>query len=319
MTLKEDDSITASAQMCNLCFDTLLKKLLRPSSSSDANSKSDDTIISTNSSRYTPPNVTCPLFVTWEKCRSLPPRRRAPPLLSKEVSSSSGIATPATTSSSIITDDETSTHNTTSATTIINSNTNDDSIPPTAPIYELRGCIGTLAPRQLQHALSEFAITSALHDHRFDPISLHELPLLRVGVSLLVKYEECQNCLDWVVGVHGIIIKFGGTMEQQQHYSATFLPEVAKEQSWTTKETVVALIRKAGYRGTVTNDLLSKIQCTRYQSSKCRVSYSEYVDVSHDGKDPLGDSVDDWMAAAVKEEVGRRNRVMNHVKPCVNL
>ena len=107
--------------------------------------------------------------------------------------------------------------------------------------------------------------------------------------------------------------------QQQQHYSATFLPEVAKEQSWTTKETVVALIRKAGYRGTVTNDLLSKIQCTRYQSSKCRVSYSEYVDVSHDGKDPLGDSVDDWMAAAVKEEVGRRNRLVNHVKPCVNL
>ena len=45
--------------------------------------------------------------------------------------------------------------------------------------------------------------------------------------------------------------------QQQQHYSATFLPEVAKEQSWTTKETVVALIRKAGDRGTVTNDLLS--------------------------------------------------------------
>ena len=107
--------------------------------------------------------------------------------------------------------------------------------------------------------------------------------------------------------------------QQQQHYSATFLPEVAKEQAWTTKETVVALIRKAGYRGKITNDLLSQIQCTRYQSSKYRVSYSEYVTSCHGGKDPLGDRVDDWMAAAaVVEEVGRKSRV-NHVKPCVNL
>lgn len=134
-----------------------------------------------------------------------------------------------------------------------------------------------------------------------------------MGVSLLVKYEECQDCFDWVVGVHGIIIKFGE--QQQQYYSATFLPEVAKEQSWTTKETILQLIRKAGYRGSITNHLLSQIQCTRYQSSKCRMSYQEYVVERCGGKDPLSGSVDLMAAAAVAEEVDRNGRV----KPCVNL
>ena len=302
----QDDDIAATAQMCAHCFDVLLQKLHPPSS---------DIIISTStssSSQYTPPNVTCPLFVTWEKCQS--PTR--PPQLSK-------VSTPA--SSSITTDDEEiilSTHSTTTA-----PNHTNCSIPaPASPIiYELRGCIGTLAPRQLQHALSEFAITSALHDQRFHPISIHELPLLRVGVSLLVKYEECQDFLDWVVGVHGIIIKFGAADRgieqlQQQYYSATFLPEVAKEQSWTPKETILQLIRKAGYRGKITNNLLAQIQCTRYQSSKCRMSYQEYVAESshYGGKDPLSGSVDYLMAAAVaaeEDEVDRKSRV----KPCVNL
>jgi uncharacterized protein (TIGR00296 family) len=300
----KDDDIAATAQMCTYCFDVLLHKL-HPSTSSSDESNDDDIISTTSTSQYTPPNVKCPLFVTWEKCQSTP---HPPPLLSK-VSSSSGIATPSSTtaSSSIITDDETSTHNDTN---------NHDSSTPASTVYELRGCIGTLAPRQLQHALSEFAITSALHDRRFDPISLHELPLLRVGVSLLVNYEECQDCFDWSVGVHGIIIKFAGSTREMEQYSATFLPEVAKEQSWSQQETVLSLIRKAGYRGRITNDLLSQIQCTRYQSSKYRISYQEYIAERHGGKDPLNRA--DFMAAAVAEEVVRKSRV-KAVTPCVNL
>ena len=174
-------------------------------------------------------------------------------------------------------------------------------------------------PRQLQHALEEFAITSALHDRRFDPISLHELPSLRVGVSLLIKYEECQDCLDWIVGVHGIIIKFGGGGSARggiEYYSATFLPEVAKQQTWSQQEAVLSLIRKAGYRGSITNDLLSQIQCTRYQSSKYRISYQEYIAERYGGNDPLNSA--ELMAAFVAEEVVRKSRV-KHVKPCVNL
>ena len=74
--------------------------------------------------------------------------------------------------------------------------------------YLLRGCIGTLAPYLLRKGLAEYAAISAFRDHRFKPISIGEVPMLRVGVSLLTNYEECSNCFDWEVGKHGIIIKF---------------------------------------------------------------------------------------------------------------
>ncbi|EED93039.1 predicted protein, partial [Thalassiosira pseudonana CCMP1335] len=149
----------------------------------------------------------------------------------------------------------------------------------TPPLSTLSGCIGTLASKRINHALSEFTITSALRDRRFDPISLHELPLLRVGVSLLVKYEECSDCFDWKIGTHGIIIRFDTRKGRggDERYSATYLPEVAQEQRWNQEEAVVSLVRKAGFRGSITDELLSQIHCTRYQSSKYRMSYQQYV------------------------------------------
>lgn len=95
--------------------------------------------------------------------------------------------------------------------------------------YVLRGCIGSLSPRPLATAVRDYALTSALRDNRFDPVRLEEVPNLRVGVSLLVKYEQCTHVYDWQVGIHGILIKF---TENGFDYSATYLPEVAKEQQY---------------------------------------------------------------------------------------
>ena len=53
--------------------------------------------------------------------------------------------------------------------------------------FRLRGCVGTLSPRPLGTSIAEYALTSALRDRRFDPIRLHEVPYLRVAVSLLVR------------------------------------------------------------------------------------------------------------------------------------
>lgn len=316
---KED--IRATSDMCHYCFDVLLKDLLpasvlqshsRSSSkrkqlkktgshrsndgntyAADSNIHSIDSMIDKleNQPSYTPPSVDCPLFVTWSKLRS-----SHPSLLSE--ASSSGLVTPvSTTASSNITDDDTSTQ-------------------PDESDYDLRGCIGTLAPRPLNFALAEFAITSALHDQRFDPIALNELPFLRVGVSLLVKYEECNNCFDWTVGVHGIIIKFESMNKgRERAYSATYLPEVAHEQQWSQQDAVLSLVRKAGYRGVITDDLLEHIQCTRYQSSKYRLSYQEYAMARHQGMDPLK-NVSIMTAAAVDEAIRQRVKAS---KPCVNL
>jgi uncharacterized protein (TIGR00296 family) len=140
--------------------------------------------------------------------------------------------------------------------------------------WQLRGCIGTLSPRLLVPSVSDYALLSALKDRRFNPIQLPEVSSLRVAVSLLVQYEVCQDVHDWTVGVHGILIKFES---RGQHYSATYLPEVANDQGWNQSKAVQSLIQKSGYRGAVTPELLGTIHCTRYQSSKCRVTFGEYV------------------------------------------
>ena len=148
-------------------------------------------------------------------------------------------------------------------------------------VYNLRGCIGSLSPRPVVSGMRDLALSAALTDRRFQPIQLVELPHLRVGVSLLVQYEDCDHCFDWDVGVHGIIIKF------DTHYSATYLPEVASEQKWDQIQTINSLVRKAGYNGVISDNLYQRIVCTRYQSSKKKVTYEEYVHLRHNGKDPV--------------------------------
>jgi len=152
--------------------------------------------------------------------------------------------------------------------------------------FRLRGCIGTLAPRQLSAALGDYALTSAFRDHRFNPISTEEVQHLRVGISLLVDYETCNDCFDWHVGIHGILIKFNCPVTQNC-FNATFLPEISKQQNWTKTQTVEALIRKSGYEGSITNTFLLDIECTRYKSSKHHMKYDEYVKMV--GEDPVGE------------------------------
>lgn len=144
------------------------------------------------------------------------------------------------------------------------------------PVYELRGCIGSLSPKKLSAAIGDYALTSALKDRRFQPVKEAEIPSLRVAVSLLVQYEPCQNCFDWVVGTHGILIRFW-SFKASREYSATYLPEVAQEQGWDQKTSVVALMRKSGYTGKIDQELFDAIDCTRYQSSKVRMTYDEFL------------------------------------------
>lgn len=138
---------------------------------------------------------------------------------------------------------------------------------------QLRGCIGNLAPQPLQAALPIYAIHSAVHDRRFAPITQKEVPHLSVSVSLLVEYETCQRWDDWSIGVHGVVIKFSTDGVDR---SATFLPEVAAQQKWNHRQTIMALIQKAGApKGRVVD--LEALHCTRFQSSKCKVTYDEYA------------------------------------------
>lgn len=169
--------------------------------------------------------------------------------------------------------------------------------PASSSAWHLRGCIGTLSPRLLIDAVGEYAIISAIQDRRFHPVAVKELPYLRVSVSLLVQYESCEDVYDWTVGLHGILIKF---VINGRSYSATYLPEVAKEQGWTTQQTVTSLIQKAGYHGSVNPDLLHRIKCTKYQSSKCKVPFAEYISEHCEGIDPLVSSIQNELSAGGK-------------------
>lgn len=61
--------------------------------------------------------------------------------------------------------------------------------PRGVPHWRLRGCIGTLEPRNLRTALQDYALTSALRDTRFSPIRITELPDLKcvLDVPALIR------------------------------------------------------------------------------------------------------------------------------------
>ncbi|OIW26423.1 hypothetical protein CONLIGDRAFT_581479, partial [Coniochaeta ligniaria NRRL 30616] len=139
--------------------------------------------------------------------------------------------------------------------------------------YSLRGCIGTFEPQELEDGLSSYAITSALHDTRFSPVSPRELPSLQAAVTLLTHFEDASDPLDWDLGTHGVRISF---VHHGRRYGATYLPDVAVEQGWTKEETIQSLMRKAGYVGKKDRWREMGIKVVRYQGKKEECEYDEF-------------------------------------------
>mgnify|MGYP000061773231 CR=1 FL=1 len=138
----------------------------------------------------------------------------------------------------------------------------------------LRGCIGTFNSIPLHSGLRDYALTSALRDHRFDPITKDELTNLHVSVSVLINFEQAIDYKDWIIGIHGIRIEF--RLDSGSKRTATFLPEVASEQNWNHSQTIDALLRKGGFRGQITEQVRKDVRLTRYQSEKITISYQDY-------------------------------------------
>lgn len=140
---------------------------------------------------------------------------------------------------------------------------------------KLRGCIGTFNEMQLHHGLREYAVTSAMKDSRFSPVSREEFPNLQVSVSILCNFEDAADYADWELGTHGIRIEF--LSERGNKKTATFLPEVPAAQGWDKIQTIDSLLRKGGYKGAVTNEVRRSIRLVRYQSEMISVSYQDYL------------------------------------------
>ena len=60
---------------------------------------------------------------------------------------------------------------------------------------------------------------------------------------------------------------------------------MALQQKWNQEKTIASLVRKTGYTGKIDEELLATISCKRYQSSKQRLTYEEYISIV--GYDPI--------------------------------
>lgn len=97
----------------------------------------------------------------------------------------------------------------------------------------LRGCMGTLDPSQpLVDAVQRAAMSSALHDPRFTPVAVGELPDLVVEVSIMSAPEPMGSLDELELGRHGVIVRQG--LRQ-----GLFLPQVAVEHH-LDKETLLS-------------------------------------------------------------------------------
>ena len=126
----------------------------------------------------------------------------------------------------------------------------------------LRGCIGSLDARGIVAGLPEYALTSALRDRRFSPVTRAEVGGLECTVSLLTHYEPAASWQDWEVGTHGLIVDFADPSSGARR-SATYLPEIAAREGWSRRYTVESLLRKAGYDGPISDKLLASLTVVR--------------------------------------------------------
>lgn len=103
----------------------------------------------------------------------------------------------------------------------------------------LRGCIGDILPvRPLVDSLVLRAQSAAFEDSRFSHVTVEELPLMTVEISVLSPPVPIRGYKEIILGKHGIILKKGAN-------SAVFLPHVAIEQGWNLEQTLSFLAEKA--------------------------------------------------------------------------
>jgi AmmeMemoRadiSam system protein A len=105
---------------------------------------------------------------------------------------------------------------------------------------ELRGCIGCIEVREpLGEVVVRCAVAAASNDPRVAPVTLAELPDIRVEVSVLGPLERVERLEDFAIGRHGLLIESGWSR-------GLLLPQVATEWGWDRETFVRQTCLKAG-------------------------------------------------------------------------
>jgi len=106
----------------------------------------------------------------------------------------------------------------------------------------LRGCVGHPYPNlKIKDALIDSAISAALYDYRFPPVTANELTNLTIEITLLTQPRRIGGVEDITIGKHGLIVKKGALQ-------GLLLPQVATEYGWTPQEFLDQTYVKAGLR-----------------------------------------------------------------------
>ncbi len=104
----------------------------------------------------------------------------------------------------------------------------------------LRGCIGTTEPDEpLYRNVIHNAARAAFDDPRFPPVGVRELAGLAVEVSALTPLTPVDGPGAIVPGRDGVAL-------ERDSRRAVFLPQVALEQGWDTRQLLDHLAQKAG-------------------------------------------------------------------------
>ena len=110
---------------------------------------------------------------------------------------------------------------------------------------DLRGCIGYPYPLfKLKEAITDAAISAAVNDPRFPPVTKEEFEDIVIEITILttpqmlkVKPKDLSEQIE--IGRHGLIIKKG-------IYQGLLLPQVATEYNWSAEEFLCQACGKAG-------------------------------------------------------------------------
>jgi AmmeMemoRadiSam system protein A len=109
--------------------------------------------------------------------------------------------------------------------------------------HALRGCIGLLESDKPLAQVLVSAAEGALSDPRFvnQPITLSELPLLQIELTVIGPMRQVASPLDFEPLQDGIYLTIGAR-------GGCFLPQVARETGWTREQLLARLCQeKLGY------------------------------------------------------------------------
>jgi AmmeMemoRadiSam system protein A len=103
----------------------------------------------------------------------------------------------------------------------------------------LRGCIGhSVAQLPLAEAVRLLAVSAAVRDRRFPPLTLSELAEVRLELSVLSPLAPADPA-KVEVGIHGLLVRQGAR-------AGLLLPQVAASRGWTRERFLAETCVKAG-------------------------------------------------------------------------